>query len=95
MSLFYFYGTIYYYGLQAITSDIITKKDIVKITDALNKIEQINGIEYKSILTDQKRVGVIAQDVEKVYPELVSTDEEGIKGVCYTSLIGLLVEGIK
>jgi hypothetical protein len=94
-SHFYFYGTIYYYSLSAITSDIITKKDIVKITDALNKIEKINGIEYKSILSDEKRVGVIAQDVEKVYPELISVDEEGIKGVCYSSLIGLLVEGIK
>ena len=95
VSHFYFYGTVYYYSLSAITSDIITKKDIIKITDALNKIEKINGIEYISILTDEKRVGIIAQDVEKVYPELVSTDEEGIKGVCYTSLIGLLVEGIK
>jgi len=86
-SYFYFYGTVFY--------DIITKKDIVKITNALDKIEKINGIEYTSILTDEKRVGVIAQDVEKVYPELVTTDSEGIKGVCYTSLIGLLFEGIK
>jgi hypothetical protein len=40
-------------------------------------------------------MGVIAQDVEKVCPELVSTDEEGTKSVAYGNMVGLLIEAIK
>ena len=40
-------------------------------------------------------MGVLAQDVEKVAPEVISIDDNEKKGVCYSSLIGLLIEGIK
>ena len=40
-------------------------------------------------------MGVLAQDVQKVAPEVISTDDNGKMGVCYSSLIGLLIEGIK
>ena len=43
----------------------------------------------------RKHYGVIAQEIEKILPELVDTDEEGFKSVDYTSMIGLLVKGLQ
>jgi hypothetical protein len=45
--------------------------------------------------SDVRRTGVIAQDVELVLPEAVSTDESGIKSVAYGNMVGLLIESIK
>ena len=54
------------------------------------------GVTYNRIDLDGKRqAGVIAQDVEKVLPEVVHTDENGIKSVAYGNMIGLLIEAIK
>lgn len=44
---------------------------------------------------DRKRIGLIAQDVEKVYPEVVRTQNDGTKGILYSDLVAVLVEGIK
>lgn len=44
---------------------------------------------------DQPGIGVIAQDVEKVFPELVTTDEHGYKRVAYHGLIAPLIEAVK
>jgi trimeric autotransporter adhesin len=44
---------------------------------------------------DQPGIGLIAQDVEKVFPELVTEDEQGRKRVAYHGLIGPLVEAVK
>jgi hypothetical protein len=43
----------------------------------------------------RKDVGVIAQDIEKVLPEIVATKKDGTKGVRYEKLVALLIEGIK
>lgn len=43
----------------------------------------------------RKRIGLIAQDVEKIYPEVVRTQVDGTKGILYTDLVAVLVEGIK
>jgi hypothetical protein len=40
-------------------------------------------------------MGVIAQEVERVIPEVVSTDENGVKSVAYGSIVGLLIEVVK
>ena len=61
----------------------------------MDKIQQINGIYYTSLYDHSKRIGVLAQDVQKVVPEVISTDDNGKIGVCYSSLVGLLIEGIK
>ncbi|NTW33368.1 MAG: tail fiber domain-containing protein, partial [Bacteroidetes bacterium] len=45
--------------------------------------------------TDDKQIGLIAQELEKVYPELVVTDKEGYKSVDYSKLTPILVEAIK
>jgi hypothetical protein len=78
------------------TSDINVKENIFKIDDALNKVQQLNGVTFNFIDDDTKtrHAGVIAQDVEKVLPEAVK-ELDGIKHVAYGNLIGLLIEAIK
>lgn len=75
------------------TSDINLKTDISTISNPLDKIIQLNGVEFAWKETGKKSAGVIAQDVEKVFPSLVNGDE--IKTVNYNGLIGLLIECIK
>jgi len=84
-------------------SDARFKKNIEPIHNSLEKIRQINGVtyyyrytEFKDLgFTDKEQVGVIAQEVEKVLPQLVFTDDKGYKAVDYTKLVPLLIEGIK
>ena len=77
-------------------SDRKVKDNIEPITNALNKVQQLNGVTFNRIdLSDKtKRYGgLIAQDIEKVLPEAVDGDD--IKRVDYNATIGLLVEAIK
>ena len=78
-------------------SDITLKEDIEVIPNALDKVSEIRGVTYnrKDIEDKPRHAGVIAQEVEKVLPEVVSTNEEGIKSVAYGNLVGLLIESIK
>tara|TARA_B110000902_G_scaffold221095_2_gene256429 strand:- start:313 stop:846 length:534 start_codon:yes stop_codon:yes gene_type:complete len=87
------------------TSDIRYKKDIVPIGDALGKTLQLRGVYYnwrteefpEHKFDTEKTIGVIAQEVEKIIPEVVHTDntEEGFKTVSYDKLTPLLIEAIK
>ena len=78
-------------------SDIKLKKDIKVIDNALDKVSAIRGVTFERIdQEDEKRQsGVIAQEVEAVLPEVVSTNSEGIKSVAYGNIVGLLIESIK
>ena len=76
------------------SSDIALKNDINTIQNPLELIEQIRGIDFTWKNNGTKSMGVIAQDVEKVFPELVH-GEEGSKAVQYSGLIGALVESVK
>ena len=78
-------------------SDITLKDNIETIPDALDKVSQIRGVTYnrKDLEDKPRHAGVIAQEVEKVLPEVISTDEDGIKSVAYGNLVGLLIESIK
>jgi hypothetical protein len=78
------------------TSDINLKKDIEVITDATEILKQINGVKFTWKDNDEKSVGVIAQEVEKVLPELVSQRSDNkTKSVNYHGLIGVLIEAVK
>jgi len=86
--------------LQATTintpSDINLKKDIVKIDDALDKLHKINGYNFTFKKTDKKSSGVIAQEVQKVMPQLVHEGaDDGVLTVEYGNMVGLLIEAIK
>ena len=78
-------------------SDITLKEDIEVIPNALDKVSQIRGVTFtrKDLDDKSRKSGVIAQEVEKVLPEVVSTTEDGTKTVAYGNLVGLLIESIK
>jgi hypothetical protein len=85
-------------GMTA-SSDIRLKENFEPLNNALELVSQLNGLYYtwkKDAGTDKPRkLGFIAQEVEKVIPELVKTDSEGMKSVDYVSVVPVLVEAIK
>lgn len=74
-------------------SDIRLKSNIEKIENALDKVCQLSGYTYD--MNNKRSTGVIAQEVEKVLPEVVQDREDGYKTVAYGNMIGLLIEAIK
>ena len=81
------------------SSDITLKDNLTKITNPIEKIQKLNGYEFdwnqKQKIYHGHDVGVVAQEVEKVIPEIVHTRAGGIKGVKYEKIIPLLIEAIK
>ena len=82
------------------SSDERLKDEIIPISNPLDKINSIGGYSFvwkeeKQNIYKGKDYGVIAQEIEKVLPELVNTRESGYKAVKYDKLVSLLIEGIK
>ena len=83
------------------SSDKRLKKNITPITNPIAKIKSIGGYTYEwndkqdVYQAGSKDIGVIAQEVEKVLPELVTDRDNGYKAVKYEKIIALLIEGIK
>ena len=75
-------------------SDISQKTDIVIISDGLNTIKQIEGVEFNWSSNGQKSSGVIAQQLEQILPHLVN-ENDGIKSVNYSGITAYLIESIK
>ena len=75
-------------------SDEKLKKDISTIDDALDKVKQLRGVDYTWKQSEEKSKGVIAQELQEVFPELVSESESGLS-VNYNGIIGVLIEAIK
>lgn len=76
-------------------SDKRYKTDIQPLESALAKITSIGGYKYFNTLTKKNDIGLIAQDIEHTFPELVATDAQGYKTVAYANLVAPLVEAIK
>ena len=79
-------------------SDERLKTEIETINDALNKVCQMRGVSFKRTDNDGRTsVGVIAQEIEKILPEVVREDksEDKIKSVAYGNIVGVLIEAIK
>ena len=76
------------------TSDANLKTHVSKVTNALDMIENINGVSFKWKQSGDNSMGVIAQEVEKVLPELINNSNE-YKSVNYNGLIAVLIESIK
>ena len=78
-------------------SDIRLKRDLAVIPDALDKLLELHGYYYfwKDGSDQTRQVGVVAQEVEKILPELVRTGSDGIKTVDYPKLTAVLIEGTK
>lgn len=83
------------------SSDIRLKDNIKSIDKALDKVNKIQGIEFDWVEKEEVHgnsghdVGVIAQEIEKVLPEVVDTRDNGYKAVKYEKLVPLLIEAIK
>lgn len=75
-------------------SDAKLKTDIKTIEDAVELISAIRGVYYKRIDTEEAGIGVIAQEIQKVFPEAVH-DNDGTLSVAYGNLIGPLIEAVK
>jgi hypothetical protein len=86
-------GDIYTSGELISFSDQTLKTDIFTITDALEKVKNLRGVYYTNKETHDKSIGVIAQEVKEVLPEVVKTGKK--LGVAYGNLVGLLIEAIK
>jgi prepilin-type N-terminal cleavage/methylation domain-containing protein len=78
-------------------SDKRLKYSIAPLESSLDKIIQLQGVEFKlkKDLTKKKQIGFIAQEVEPVFPEVVLTDNNGIKSMVYSNLVAPLVESVK
>ena len=76
------------------SSDIDLKKNIQTITNALDKVLQLRGVEFDWKSTNEHQIGVIAQEVENIIPEVV-VGENGDKAVAYGNLVSVLIEAIK
>ena len=76
-------------------SDERLKEDIAPISNALDKVKQISGYTFTRKESGTRHAGVIAQEVQKVLPEVISEDEEGMLSVAYGNMVGLLLEAIK
>ncbi|MEK7568907.1 MAG: tail fiber domain-containing protein [Patescibacteria group bacterium] len=78
------------------SSDLNLKKNIVPLSGQLEKISQLQGVSFDWKKDDKHSLGLIAQEVEKVYPDLVSTDKTtGLKAVHYGNLVAPLIEAVK
>jgi hypothetical protein len=86
------------------TSDKRLKTNITALNNSLSNVRKLNGVsyywneharEYKNFNTESKQIGLIAQEVESMYPEAVSTNKDGYKSVNYSSLVSVLIEAIK
>jgi hypothetical protein len=87
-------------------SDIRLKDNIEVIPDAMAKVKALRGVTFNrndfipdaetGVMPETRQAGVIAQEVEKVLPEVVMTNaSDGIKTVAYGNMVGLLIEAIK
>ena len=92
-------GSIYSTTDITTDSDISYKYDIELIKDPLSKINKINGYTFNrndvNDGTNQRYSGLIAQEVLKVMPEVITKKHDGKLRIIYTNLAGLFIEGIK
>ncbi len=90
-------------GNWYVTSDRNYKKDITELSGTLNDIQKLRGVhysfkaeEYPEMNFDKgMNLGLIAQEVEEIFPELVITSDQGYKAVNYNGLVPVLIEGVK
>jgi len=76
-------------------SDEKLKSNINNITNALQTLKTLNGKSYHYKKSTQISYGLIAQEVEKILPEIVETDDDDIRSISYNDIIAFLIEAIK
>lgn len=77
-------------------SDRVLKTNITPLSSPLTRVLSLSGYSFTWKSTGKKDIGLIAQEVEKVYPDLVSTDSNtGLKSVQYANLVAPMIEAMK
>ena len=75
------------------------KEDIYQIENALDKVKKLRGVHFTKKSNKSKEIGVVANEVEKVVPELVDEHEDKelgtVKTMKYANTVGLLIEAVK
>ena len=98
---FYFYPTtanMTINGTLTQNSDIRIKENVIEINDCISKVQGMRGVYYNrtDFNTEVTKVGVIAQEVEAVLPELILENKEsGLKSVAYSELTAVLINAVK
>ena len=77
------------------TSDATLKTNVETLQGSLDKVKALRGVSFDWKATSVPDIGVIAQEVEEVLPELVNINDNGIKSVKYSNIVGVLIEAIK
>lgn len=88
-------GTIRATGDVIAYSDARVKENIETISNALHKVRAMRGVNYNKIGDNKRSIGVIAQEVLKVLPEVIHQDETGMYSVAYGNIVGVLIEAVK
>ena len=90
-------GDIYATADVIAFSDARVKEDVRTVENALDKVTKLRGVTYIKKDEDNKKrkMGVIAQEVLEVLPEVVHEDNDGYYGVSYGNIVGVLIEAIK
>ena len=96
-------------GNLEVTGDIVQKSDsrlkddVSEIDHAVEQLQQLRGVYFQwnqeakdqFAVGDDRQIGIIAQELESIYPELVSTDDKGYRMIDYSKLTPVLLEAIK
>ena len=77
------------------TSDVALKENLNVIESPLEKLSKLNGYTFNWKKNKKEAIGIVAQEIENVFPQMVSLGEDGVKRVSYDSLIPVLLEAIK
>ena len=77
------------------TSDINLKENVQTVENAYDKVSNLRGVNFNWKDSGKYSMGVIAQEVEEIIPEVVLTNEEGTKSVNYQAMVGVLIEAVK
>ena len=87
-------GNITLTGDITSTSDIRFKENVIQLDNCLEKVSNLRGVYYNFKNENTRKVGMIAQEVEKVIPELV-VDNDDRKTLNYQNMVAILIEAIK
>ena len=98
----YAFGSAFLTGSVFQASDLAYKKNVVPVKNAVEKLRLLNGVHFEYSDTaegvkssETESIGVIAQEVEEVFPSIVRENKEGLKAVNYSALVPVLIEAIK
>ena len=96
-------GTLQLNGEFVNLSDASLKRNIMELDHVLDKLQQLRGVSFDwnqlardtYSVKDKKQIGVLAQELEAIYPELVITNDKGYKMVDYSKLTPVLLQAVK